>query len=277
MPDRYPWIHCPPPHQQIEAIPALGDNYFWLIVGPDKRSVAVVDPGDAAPVQAVLAARNYVLTAILLTHHHGDHVGGVAALTGQWRCQVFGPAREGITGVTDPVSAGATVVPNGIGTSFTVLDVPGHTSGHIAYHAASHGGDPRPVLFCGDTLFAAGCGRIFEGTPAQMLASLDQLAALAPDTLVYCAHEYTAANLRFATAAEPGSAQLIERCEEVARMRAAGIATVPSSIAVELATNPFLRCDQATIRNSVATRIGKPPHDRLETFTELREWKNRFA
>ncbi len=277
MPDQYPWLHCPPPHPQIEAIPALRDNYFWLISAADGRSATVVDPGEAAPVQAALAARNCTLGAILLTHHHGDHVGGVEELAGHWQCQVFGPADEAIAGDTAPLAAGATISPAGLGTTFEVIAVPGHTSGHIAYFAASHGSDARPVLFCGDTLFAGGCGRIFEGTPAQMLASLDRLAALPDETLVYCAHEYTVANLRFALAAESGSAELARRYDEALRMRAAGVATVPSSIAIELATNPFLRCDQDGIRTTVAARLGKAPGSRVEIFTELRAWKNGFA
>lgn len=277
MPDRHPWLHCPPVHPQIEAIPALRDNYFWLIAGPDGRSAAVVDPGEAAPVQAALSAHGYALGAILLTHHHGDHVGGVAELARQWHCEVFGPAGEAIAGVTTAVAAGAIVAPAGLGTSFEVIDVPGHTRGHIAYFAERHGTDQRPVLFCGDTLFAGGCGRIFEGTPEQLLASLDRLAALPGQTLVYCAHEYTVSNLRFALAAEPGSAELVARNDEALRMQAAGIATVPSNIAIELATNPFLRCDQVSIRNTVATRIGKPPVSRIETFAQLRAWKNQFA
>lgn len=277
MPDRHPWLHCPPAHPQIEAIPALRDNYFWLIAGPDGRAAAVVDPGEAAPVQAALAAHNYTLGAILLTHHHGDHVGGVAELARQWDCEVFGPATEAIAGVTVPLSDGSTITPAGLGTTFQVIDVPGHTRGHIAYFAASHGRDARPVLFCGDTLFAGGCGRIFEGTPEQLLASLDRLAGLPEDTLVYCAHEYTVSNLRFALAAEPGSAELGARNDEALRMRAAGIATVPTSIAVERRTNPFLRCEEDEIRATVATRLGRAPRSRVEIFAELRAWKNQFA
>lgn len=179
--------------------------------------------------------------------------------------------------MTQPVSAGERIVPAGFATSFEVIEVPGHTSGHIAYFASAHGEDPRPVLFCGDTLFAAGCGRLFEGTPEQMVRSLDRLAALPPETLAYCAHEYTVSNLRFARAADPASPALAQRYEEALGVRAAGVATVPTSIGIERATNPFLRCDSPEILATLAARLGRTPGNRVEAFAALRRWKDEFA
>ncbi|MCL4184700.1 MAG: hydroxyacylglutathione hydrolase, partial [Burkholderiaceae bacterium] len=191
MPLAQHWRFAPPPHPCVEAIDAFGDNYIWLLRAPEGGQAAVVDPGDAEPVERALAQRGLRLAAILLTHHHPDHVGGVHALAAKWRPVVYGPAGETIEGIDRALAGGDAIVVEGVGASMRVLDVPGHTRGHIAYVAQPFGGDARPLLFCGDTLFAAGCGRLFEGTPAQMLDSLDRLAALDPQTLVFCAHEYT--------------------------------------------------------------------------------------
>lgn len=255
----------------VIPVAAFRDNYIWLLCRD--RLAAVVDPGDAAPVLAALQQRQLRLTAILLTHHHDDHCGGLEALLaaevwapGAARRVVFGPADESITGVTDPVAGGETCRVPGIDARFDVIAVPGHTRGHVAYY-----GDGR--LFCGDTLFAGGCGRIFEGTPAQMADSLTRLAALPPETLVYCAHEYTEGNLRFAATVEPDNAALRQRIAIVAQQRAAWLPTVPSRLADELATNPFLRGGEADVCAAAGLPAGTAP---AQVFAALRAWKDDF-
>lgn len=269
-----PWRHAAVPHPLVTPIDAFSDNYLWLLRAPDGDGAVVVDPGDAAPIQAALAASGLRLVAILLTHHHADHVGGVAELVEQWSCPVYGPAGEDIPTIDRPLMGSDIFRIDALGAQFEVIDVPGHTLGHIAYRCDRLGDDPRPLLFCGDTLFAAGCGRIFEGTPEQMLASLDRLAALAPDTLVYCAHEYTISNLRFAATADPESPLVAERLIEATRMRELGQRTVPTSIGIERETNPFLRSDAPAHARSLAVRLGREPASRVEAFAALREWKN---
>ncbi len=253
----------------ITPLPAFSDNYLWLL-SRDGRA-AIVDPGDPAPVLRALDERHLALDAILVTHHHGDHVGGVAALrtTG---ARVYGPRSENIDGVDVHLGKGDCI--EVLGTPFTVLDVPGHTAGHIAYFTDKL--DP-PVVFCGDTLFACGCGRLFEGTPAQMLHSLERLAALPASTRVYCAHEYTLANIRFALAVEPGNIDLQARAAAAAATRRRGEPTVPSTIGLELATNPFMRCDVPAIRDAAARREKGAETEAVTTFAALRKWKNGFA
>ena len=206
--------------------------------------------------------------------HHGDHVGGVEEILARFPVPVFGPALENIPGVSHPLAGGERIEVPQIGLELKVISVPGHTRGHIAYYGPSLGSDG--AVFCGDTLFGAGCGRLFEGTPAQMQESLARLAALPASTLVYCAHEYTQSNLRFALAVEPGSIAVQQRCEEVDELRAAGCATIPTSIQAELETNPFLRWDEPVVRAAAASRLGHVPVDAVETFAAIREWKNRF-
>lgn len=265
---------------EVVAVPAFKDNYLWLLVRGS--NAAVVDPGDAAPVEAALAARHLRLASILLTHHHADHTGGVMALLardGRRGLQVHGPAHEAIAGVTDPHEGGAIVTLDALGITFRVIDVPGHTRGHIAYFAAVDaidGGADAPLLFCGDTLFAAGCGRLFEGTAAQMHASLDRLASLPADTRVYCAHEYTLSNLRFACAVEPDNASLVSRVRDAEATRARGEPTVPSTIALERATNPFLRGDVPAVRAAAERRTRGAGASSLATFTAIRLWKDSF-
>lgn len=251
----------------IEPIPAFADNYIWLLT--QGKRAAVVDPGDPAPVLDALRARHLQLAAILVTHHHGDHVGGVSALAAPG-VPVYGPAGEDIPCRTHALVEGDAI--DVLGTRFTVLDVPGHTRGHIAYYAAE-----LDALFCGDTLFAAGCGRLFEGTPAQMLASLTKLAALPPATRVYCAHEYTLANLHFARAVEPDNAALAARSERCAALRARGTPTVPSTLAEERKTNPFLRGEVAAVRAAAERIDASAAASPVATFAALRAWKNRFS
>jgi hydroxyacylglutathione hydrolase len=238
---------------QIEPIAAFTDNYFWAV--HNGAQAWVVDPGDAAPVQRWLRERAVSLSGILLTHHHADHAGGVAELTRAHAIPVIGPARENIAGVTRKVGEGDQVSLPELAAHLRVLDVPGHTAGHIAYAGSIEG---QPVVFCGDTLFAAGCGRLFEGTAQQMWQSLGKLAALPAQTLGYCAHEYTLANLAFAQAAEPGNAAVQARITQCSNLRAQNQPTVPFRLADELATNPFLRAGS------------------VERFAHLREWKNSF-
>ncbi|MCU0765192.1 MAG: hydroxyacylglutathione hydrolase [Burkholderiaceae bacterium] len=255
------------PDFAVEPVPAFDDNYIWLIVRG--RDAAVVDPGDAAPVLRRLEQRALALRTILVTHHHGDHVGGVARLARATGASVHGPRGEPIPALDVPLAGGERI--DVLGEAFDVLAVPGHTLGHIAYHAPA-----LRMLFCGDTLFAAGCGRLFEGTAVQMAASLARLAALAGDTRVYCAHEYTAANLRFAREVEPGSAALLGRQRACAALRERGEPTVPSTMADELATNPFLRCAEPAVRGAAEARAGRSLPTTEAVFAVLREWKNAF-
>lgn len=253
----------------VLTVPAFNDNYLWII--HDGVHAAVVDPGDAAPIIEGLAQHKLSLVAILLTHHHGDHVGGVAKLLQEREVPVFAPRNDPISNVTHPLGEGDIVNIPELDLTLSVLDVPGHTLGHIAYVAQKQG-----WLFCGDTLFAGGCGRIFEGTPKQMLASLEKLAALPDDTLVYCAHEYTVSNLRFALAAEPGNAALSARLQAELAKREQDISTVPSTIGLEKSTNPFLRARKSAIAQQLINEGRATDNDPVTVFTALREWKNNF-
>jgi hydroxyacylglutathione hydrolase len=255
----------------IIPIPAFADNYIWLL--RQDRKAAVVDPGDAAPVIAELERERLELVAILNTHHHADHVGGNRDLLARWSVPVFGPARESIPGVTRTLVEGDTITLPGIGITLSVLDIPGHTAGHIACAGSLADG---PVVFCGDTLFAGGCGRLFEGTPAQMLDSLSKLSALPADSRVFCGHEYTVANLRFAQVVEPANTLLQQRRVREQAKRDRGEPTVPSTIAEERATNPFLRVDQPAVRAAAERHAGRLLADRVAVFAEVRAWKNAF-
>jgi hydroxyacylglutathione hydrolase len=251
------------------ALPAFTDNYIWLL--RDGAQALVVDPGEAAPVHAALDAHGLTLAAILVTHHHGDHVGGVDALRSRLTGPVYGPARERIPEPFVPLKAGDHIA--ALGLDFEVFDVPGHTAGHIAYlHRPAEG---PPLLFCGDTLFSAGCGRLFEGTPAQMQHSLSQLAALPADTRVCCTHEYTLSNLRFAAAVEPGNRDIRSHVDWCEARRANDLPTLPSTIGQELRINPFLRWDVPEVAAS-ARAHGAASDEPATVFAALREWKNQF-
>jgi hydroxyacylglutathione hydrolase len=228
----------------------------------------VVDPGEAQPVLDYLAREKLVLVAILATHHHADHVGGIAELRRNFDVPVFGPRNEPIATLTRPVGGGDTVKVAELGVEFSVLDIPGHTRAHIAYYGAGS-------LFCGDTLFACGCGRLFEGTAEQMYDSLGKLARLPDDTKVYCGHEYTLANIGFAKAVEPGNAALARREERDRKLREAGRPTLPSTLAEEKATNPFLRCAEPAVVDSVNKYLGSRVSDPVRVFAAIRDWKNK--
>lgn len=255
---------------QIDALPAFTDNYLWLLQDTAERRCAVVDPGDAAPVLAWLEAHpGWQLTDILVTHHHQDHVGGVAQLKQATGARVFGPATENIPGRDIALADNARI--EVLGLKLDVFAVPGHTLGHIAYYHSGQG-----VLFSGDTLFAAGCGRLFEGTPAQMHHSLTRFAALPQATLVYCAHEYTLSNLRFAQAVEPDNQDIAQRVLDAQALRAQNIPTIPSTIGLEKLTNPFLRVDETSVKEKADERVSGASASAVGVFAALRAWKDKF-
>ena len=250
----------------VIRIPAFKDNYIWLL--RKGASAVVVDPGDARPVLEVLQQEGLTLSSILVTHHHADHQGGVGSLLAHYPAEVYGPATESITGITQSLYGGETIRLTSLGAEFQIVAVPGHTLGHLAYYGSG-------CLFCGDTLFGGGCGRLFEGTPRQMHDSLTRLSAFPGQTAVYCGHEYTEANLRFALAVEPGNGILRARANEVAVARAKGKATVPSTVSLEKATNPFLRCGEPEVVASAQSRVARAVEP-VDVFAALREWKNGF-
>jgi len=258
---------------QLIAVPAFSDNYLWMVCKGDHA--VVVDPGQAAPVQTILHQHKLKLDAILLTHHHNDHVGGVLELQQSTQATIYGPAHETLPACDHRMAEGDTLELPSVELSLHVLDVPGHTAGHIAYHGAL-GNQQQPILFCGDTLFAAGCGRLFEGTPEQMHESLGKLALLHPDTLVCCAHEYTLANLKWALVVEPDNKALQERWSAASLLRKQAQPTLPSHLQLELDTNPFLRTSQASV-SAAAVRYAQQALDQPSAvFATLREWKNNF-
>ncbi|MGQ0528841.1 MAG: hydroxyacylglutathione hydrolase [Panacagrimonas sp.] len=258
---------------EVLPVPAFVDNYLWLLVrGND---AVVVDPGDAAPVQAALTARGLKLNAILITHHHPDHIGGLKTLLTTHTVPVYGPSKEQATIPLLSVKLNEGDEIEVLNRRFTVMEVPGHTKGHIAYYSAATDLEP-PVLLCGDTLFSAGCGRLFEGTPAQMHQSLSRLAALPGATQVFCTHEYTTSNLAFAHAVEPDNAALNQYIERVAGLRAANTPSLPSSIELELRVNPFLRTAQPAVQAAAAAQAGRELSSEVEIFAALRAWKDQF-
>lgn len=253
---------------QVTAVNALRDNYIWLIHGlDDPRDVVIVDPGEAAPVDATLAARLLRPQAIFVTHHHRDHTAAVAGLADRFKIPVYGPAREAQPIVTRPLQDGDAARP--IDLDFHAIEIPGHTLGHIAFYG--HG-----ALFCGDTLFSGGCGRLFEGTAEQMAESLKRLAALPGGTEVYCGHEYTLANLGFAAAVEPQNESIREYRQAAAARRERNTPTLPSRIDRELAVNPFLRTSEPGVRRAAERWSGEELNDNVRVFAALRRWKDEY-
>ncbi len=253
--------------QDPTAIAAFSDNYIWAI--HNGRDCIIVDPGDAAPVQRWLSQQSLTLSAILITHHHPDHVGGVATLCQDRSVPVYGPAQEQIPRRDHALNDGDHVRLDAPALELEVIAVPGHTLGHIAFYASDPG-----WLFCGDTLFAAGCGRLFEGTPEQMHASLERLAALPDDTQVFCAHEYTLSNLIFASTVSPADPAVSERLQRVRELRDAGHITLPSTIGEERHTNPFLRAAEPQLLAAATEHWGEAPSGPVATFAALRRWKD---
>ncbi len=251
----------------VEAIPAFADNYIWALRLGDR--VTVVDPGDAVPVERYLAQSGGRLVAILITHHHGDHTGGILDLVHGRDIPVFGPTMRPIAGVNRPLGGGERISIDPLGCAFDVWHAPGHTLDHLIYVGADR-------VFCGDTLFAAGCGRLFEGTGAQMFDALTRLSILPDAMRIHCAHEYTLANLHFARAVEPDNTDIAERVQRELDRRARGEPTLPSELALERATNPFLRCHLPAVRERVCSVRGVDARSPVETFIALRQWKDDF-
>ncbi len=253
---------------KVFPIPAFTDNYIWVI--ENNGHCAVVDPGTATPVLDALAAQKLNLVAIILTHHHADHTGGVKKLRCEYNVPVYGPSHEATQWVTHALQEGDEISIHELGVQFSVLDVPGHTSGHIAYYDAES-------LFIGDTLFAGGCGRLFEGTAAQMHHSLSKLLQLKETTKIYCAHEYTSSNLKFALAVEPNNQDLLQRIDEVQKLREQQLPTIPSLLSEEKLTNPFLRCGEPSVRQAAETYAGQTLQDPVHIFSAIRKWKDSFS
>lgn len=252
----------------IQAIPAFDDNYIWRLTEPPSDCAVIVDPGDAEPVLENLGAAGLTLSAVLITHHHGDHTGGLRGLADAYPgLKIYGPADPRIRGSVESVSEGDDLQPAGLASRFRVLALPGHTATHIGYLG-------QGALFCGDTLFAAGCGRVFDGTCEQLSASLRRIAALDPETRCYCAHEYTESNLGFARWVEPDNAALLARMRAAAETRRRGLPTVPSRLSLELATNPFLRTAEPAVVAAAESFAGHPLQGHAQVFEALRRWKD---
>ena len=251
----------------VIPIPTFRDNYIWCIVHRDKQHCILVDPGDAKPVLAHLEQTKLTPVALLITHHHWDHTGGIKELKRQFKVPVYGPKNDNISELTHLLNDGDNI--NVLDIDFDIIATPGHTLGHIAYYG-------EDMLFCGDTLFISGCGRLLEGTAEQMVQSLSKLAALPDETFVYCAHEYTQKNLAFAKTIEPKNKVLLECIIKAAAQRQQNLPTVPSTIAIEKQTNPFLRCEQASVRRTVENKIGKPLSSPIDIFRLIRREKDQF-
>jgi len=251
----------------IVPVSAFTDNYIWVI--HDQYHAVVVDPGEAKPVLDFLEQKKLKITAILNTHHHIDHVGGNLELLQQFQVPVYGPGSELISTVTHRLKEGDSVYLPELSLRLSILDIPGHTAGHIAYYGAN-------LLFCGDTLFSCGCGRLFEGTAQQMYISLNKLAKLPDETVVYCGHEYTLANINFARLVEPENQAITQLQILAEKQRKSDLPTLPSTIAKEKACNPFLRSNQPEVIRSASNYAGKPLTDPVSVFTAIREWKDKI-
>jgi len=264
------------PSVNITPIKAFNDNYIWAIT--NKNMATLVDPGDANVCIEFLEKNELILSTILITHHHSDHTGGITKLVDycqqkQWLLSVYGPANENIPHCNVKLIENDTVILDEFDINFRIIELPGHTAGHIAYFANSHS---TPILFCGDTLFSGGCGRLFEGSPKQMLNSLTKLADLPENTQVYCTHEYTQANLAFALTVEPNNQDLINYNNKVSKLRSKGHPTIPSTIQLEKQINPFLRCHKQSIQASAQQFKTDTNATPLDTFTSIRRWKDQF-
>lgn len=254
----------------VTPIPAFSDNYIWVIASPDSNMVAVVDPGDEAPVLAYLEENNLQLSAILITHHHNDHTGGVEALKDRFKTPVYGPSNSPFQGITHPLNDGDSI--QLMGASVAIKAIPGHTLDHISYYSERH----KPQLFCGDTLFLAGCGRLFEGTAKQMLNAMNYFSSLPDDTEVYCTHEYSMANLAFAEAVEPNNDAIKNAIRRCAEQREQDQPTLPTSIAEEKLINPFMRTQHEDVVSAALGFSRSSLSNEVEVFASIREWKNQF-
>ncbi|WP_432473262.1 hydroxyacylglutathione hydrolase [Amphritea sp. HPY] len=254
----------------ITAIPAFNDNYIWAISVPGCKDIAVVDPGDAAVVKHYLKANQLNLSAILITHHHQDHTGGVKQLAADYELTVYGPANSPFDGIQKVLGNGDAI--DLFGQSLTIQEVPGHTLDHISYfHAAA-----TPQLLCGDTLFLAGCGRLFEGSAAQMFSAMNYFKALPDNTEIYCTHEYSLANLAFAAAVEPDNDAIQDSISHCNSLRQQQTPTLPSTIGAEKKINPFMRTAEASVRQAAELFSGSKPGSETDVFATIREWKNQF-
>lgn len=253
----------------IDVIPinALADNYIWCVVNRANRHCVIVDPGEAAPVLSMLRANQFTLSAIIITHHHWDHTSGISEILAQYNVPAYGPAREPVLGMTHHLNGGDNLTLDDMNLSFQVMDIPGHTLGHIAYYTPG-------IVFTGDTLFTAGCGKIFEGTVDQMFTSLMSLKALDDNTLIYCGHEYTASNLKFAQLVEPDNIDIQQRIEHVTRLRESQMPSVPAALSIEKLTNPFLRCDHDAVIRAAERYSGHKLVSSAAVLGVIREWKN---
>lgn len=254
----------------VQPINAFDDNYIWVLSGQDSNKLAAVDPGDAAPVLEYLNRTGKTLCAILITHHHRDHTGGVAQLNTQFNIPVYGPENSPFSGITEPLRDGDEL--RLFDHRLQVKAVPAHTLDHIAYLQP----DQQPQLFCGDTLFLAGCGRLFEGTAEQMYKAMDYFASLPEETEVYCTHEYSLANLKFAKAVDPNNPATLNAIDHCTFLRAQGVPTLPSTIGAERSFNPYMRVSDPLVKASAEKHVGRGLHSEVEVLSVIREWKNSF-